>query len=146
MNDHVENHSRNRYRVVTVLGLSYLFFQTISLSFMPELTGLDKVFIERLEDIGIILFLLTLAIGTIDYFVMKRRAEAVQSALKDDLVKDNMKRAAIFGYKMLFFVGTITFVCLQWFDMVADDVAKIWVTSALVLPYLRFAYLEAKHA
>ena len=146
MNDHIEKHSRNRYRVVASLGLIYLFYQTISLSFIPELTGLDKNFVERLENIGFILFLFAILYGTVDYFIMKRRAEAVQSALKDELVKDNMNRAAIFGFKMLFLVGTIVFLLLQWLDMEAEDVARIWITCALVIPYLRFAYLEAKHA
>lgn len=146
MNDHIEKHSRNRYRIVTALGLSYLFFQTISLSFMPELTGLGENFIELLENIGFILFLFAILIGTIDYVIMKRRAKLVHSALNDELVKNNMNRAAIFGYKMLFLIGTIFFALEQWLDMEAEDVARIWITCALVIPYLRFAYLEAKHA
>lgn len=138
--------SRRRYQVVTLLALSYLFFQTMSLSFIPDVTGLPHNLVNRLEDFGVIIYLLCVIIGSVYFYIARRHGDKVTSALKDDLVEDHMQRAVKFGFKAVFLTTMILFSCLQFIEIDAEDVARIILTLCLSAPFLRFAYLEAKHA
>jgi len=151
MSADIERLSRNRIRIVTCLALSYLFFQAISLSFVSELTGWSETSLNWLENIGLVLFLVMVVCLA---FLAKKAfnmGETAIEALFDELVKHNAYKAMQFGYKILFLLATLLFILNQdfvrrSFAMEAEDVARIMITAALVVPYLRFAYLEAQHA
>lgn len=145
MENSIEKLSRMRYLVITSLGLIYLLFQTASLNFLPELMGLPKSWFEFTENIGVLLFLMALLIGGWFYISAKRHPWNIRAALTDELVKSNMKRAAIFGFKIVFLLSAFIFCLVQFVEMNTEDIARIWMTSCLVLPYLRFAWLEAKN-
>lgn len=146
MSSIIEILSRRRYQVVTILALSYLFFQTMSLSFIPNITGLSETHVNRLEDLGVIIYLLAVIIGSVYYYIAKKQGGRVTTALKDELVEDHMQRAIKFGFKTVFLTSVILFSFIQFIDMNAEDVARIILTLCLCAPFLRFAYLEAKHA
>jgi len=141
----VETLSRSRYIVITALGLLYLFFQTVSLSFLPKLTGLPEHWFNFTENIGVLLFLMTLLIGGWFYISVKRHSSDIRAALSDELVKSNMKQAAMFGFKIVFLLSAAIFSLVQFIEINSEDIARIWMTSCLVLPYLRFAWLEANN-
>jgi len=142
----IETLTKRRYQIVTIIALSYLFFQTMSLSFMASWTGLHESLFNRLEDAGVMVYFAALFSGTFYMQRAKTSGNAVTGALKDELVKTHLQRAGVFGYKAVFLITMILFCYLQFGKMDAEDVARIILTAALVAPFLRFAYLEAKHA
>lgn len=146
MEHSVEKISRRRYIVIMTLGLLYLFFQIASLSFLPKLTGLPEHWFEFTENVGVLLFLMTLLIGGWLYISAKRHSWDIRAALTDELVQSNMKEAAIFGFKIVFFLSVAIFSLAQFIALNSEDVARIWMTSCLSLPYMRFAWLEARNA
>jgi len=151
MTSDIDRLSRNRIWIVACLAVSYALSQLVSLSFVSGWTGWSETLLTRLENIGLLIFLLALAALGLVARKTTRLGDTAKAALFDELVLHNAKRAMQFGYKILFLFALILFVLNQdfmdlGFAMTGEDVARIMVTSALVIPYLRFAFLEARNA
>jgi small-conductance mechanosensitive channel len=147
----IDRLSRSRIRILTVLAVSYFFLQFFSLSFMADWTGISDITLERLENIGLCVFLLMVIALSVFARKVMNIGGPVKAALHDELVKHNIGRSMQYAYKFLFLIAFVLFILNQSFIKMGiittgEDVARIMITACLVIPYLRFAYLEAKHA
>lgn len=143
--------SRYRIGIVTVIALSYLFCEVMSLTFVQSWSGLSDVVLERIDNIGVVVYLAAIACFGLWGLKYMGLGSPDKQALSDELVKHNMNRAMQFGYKLLFVIAMVLFILTKdkldpGFNMTPGDVARITLTSVLVFPYLRFAWLESCHA
>lgn len=146
MTDHVETYTKMRYRLVTLLAVAYLISQLASLSFASGFTGLPQTTLTLIENIGVGILALTVLVGMWAFMSARKQGEGVLTALNDELTKAHFQSAAVFAFKFIFFLSFVLFVLSQRHPMGGEDMSRIVFTACLVVSYLRFAWLEARHA
>ena len=146
MTTQIETFVKRRNRILTILALTYLGFQIISLTFVAEFTGWPTQLLNRLEDIGIIMFLALLIYGSYLYRRIYRKHDAAKTILEDELARHNQQRTFQFSYKVLFLFSVGVFCVAQFMEFTGEDVARMIMTIAFITPALRFAYLESQNA
>ena len=146
MTDPVEHYTKIRYWLLTILGVTYLLAQLASLSFTNEVTGLSEESLKMIDNFGFIIFTLTVFAGAWAFMSARNKGESVTNALFDELTKSHLQRAVILGFKFVFFLSLFLFLAAKFDWLTAEDVARSVFTACLVVPYLRFAYLESRDA
>ena len=151
MTTSIDTLSRSRIWIVVVLAIGYSMSQIVGLSFIPDWTEWSQSQINLVDNIGFGINILAVISFAILFLKSGRMGESVKAALHDDLVKHHVNKALQFGYKVLFVISLILLVVTKdsvniGVDLTAGDVARIITTVILVVPYLRFAYLESRHA
>lgn len=146
MTDQVEMISRARYRIVTAYALAFLLQQLGSLEFLQDLFGASEHWLTYAELFGAALMFLVLLFGCFAAIAYRKQSASIKKALKDDLVRDNMRRAITFAFLLVFLLSSLLFLIVPSVDISAKDMARIFLTTCLVVPYLRFAYLESRDA
>lgn len=146
MIDHVEKYTKIRYWLVAILGLAYLLSQLASLSFTSSLTGLSEQSLTMIDNIGFAILTATVIIGAWAFMSARKQGTGVMAALNDELTKAHMQKAGMFSFKFVFIFSFFLFIAAKHDLMTNVDTARAVFTACLVVFYLRFAWLEAKHA
>jgi len=142
----VDKLSNRRVLIVTAMGLTFLFFQIISLQFVADWMGWNEDILNRLEDIGLLAFIVALAGLVWMARKIERGGSLGKAQFYDEHVKKNMREAMVAGFKTLFRIGALIFIHCQFITIDGEDVARIMMTLGFVVPSLRFAFLEAQNA
>lgn len=146
MTNAVEHYSKLRYCLIAILAIVYLFSQLVSLSFASEFTGIAQNTLTWIENIGFGVLILIVIIGAWAFISAKNLGDGVMNALNDELTKAHIQSAAAFTFKFVFLLSFFLFVAAQKHPMSGEDTSRIVFTACLVVSYLRFAWLEIKHA
>lgn len=146
MTQSVDTLTRRRYRIAAVLAVTFLIVQIFNLSVIPDWTGLSRSTVRLLEDVSLGFYVLTIGYGAWFLSTVRASPDHVRSAITDELVRRHKEQAMMFSFKAVFVLSFFMFVMTKLTAITARDVAIVISTACLVLPFLRFAWLESRDA